>query len=133
MNPHDNPGILTFLRRLLYFSILLGLVFTGIYFLVSKKFITPVYPFLFLFFMIITSGGYYFLIRATRQQFVKFVNYYLLITALKLLLFIGVIFSYCLLNKADAIAFAASFFVLYFCYSVFEVVNLVSYSKSLHK
>ena len=132
MDLNKNSGFAAFLLRLLYFSIFIGLILTAIFFLVSSRFITVWFPMLLLFFYVTTSAGYFFLIRSAQKQFIKFVNYYLLITALKLFLFIGIIFFYCLLNKLDAVSFVASFFFLYLCYSVFEVIYLVSYSKSIH-
>lgn len=126
-----SSGYLTFLRRLLFFSIILGIVATGIWFLVPSRYITPALPWLFLFFIGVTLTGYYFILRSINSKFIRFINSYLLVTVVKLFLFVGVIFMYLLHNRQDAAAFAISFFVLYLCYMIFEVVSLVSYFKSL--
>ena len=133
MNTHKSSPYLTFLRRLLVFSAVLGIIAAGFCFLVPSKYITPSLPFIFIFFIGITLVSFYFLLRSSAKAFITFINYYLLITVLKLLLYIGVIFLYMFLNKADAAPFAISFLILYFLYMVFEVVYLVLYFKATQK
>ena len=130
MQWNTSSGYLTFLRRILVFSIILGLLATGIGFLAPARVITPTLPYLFVFFIAVTLVGYYFILRSVHTKFIKFINSYLLVTVVKLFLFIGVIFLYLLHNRQDAAPFAISFFVLYLCYMIFEVVNLVSFFKS---
>lgn len=127
------PGYFTFLRRILVFSIILGLLATGMGFLAPSRYITPTLPWLFVFFIVVTLAGYYFILRSANMKFIRFLNSYLLVTVVKLILFIGVIFLYLLNNRQDAAAFAISFFVLYLCYMIFEVINLVLYFKSFQK
>jgi hypothetical protein len=103
---------------------------TGMGLLAPARYTTPALPWLFVFFIGVTLAGYYFILRSAKTRFIKFINAYLLVTVVKLFLFIGVIFLYLLHNRQDAAAFAISFFVLYLCYMIFEVVNLVSYFKS---
>jgi ABC-type transport system involved in cytochrome c biogenesis permease subunit len=124
------PGYLNFLRRILVFSIVLGFIATCIGFLAPARFITPTLPYLFVFFIAITLAGYHFILRSAQTKFIRFINTYLLVTIVKLFLFIGVIFIYLFQNRQDAAPFAISFFILYVCYMIFEVVNLVSYFKS---
>jgi hypothetical protein len=129
----NSSGYLTFLRRIFVFSIVLGLLATGIHFLAPEEIFTPALPWLFVFFLGTTLAGYYFILRSAQRKFIRFINVYLLVTVVKLFLFIGVIFLYLLNNRQDAAPFAISFFILYLCYMIFEVVNLVSYFKSLQK
>jgi hypothetical protein len=130
MNQNISTPYLAFLRRLLVFSAILGIIATGFYFLVPSKYITPALPFLFVFFIAVTLAGYYFLLRSIGKAFITFVNYYLLVTVLKLFLFIGAVFLYMFLNRADAVPFAISFLLLYLFYMIFEVVDLVKEFKA---
>lgn len=129
MKWNNSSDYLSFLRRLLIFSIVLGLVATGVRYLVPSRYITPTLPLMFLFFIAVTLVGYYFILRSTGKRFIRFINSYILVTVVKLCLFIGVIFFYLLNHKQDAAAFAVAFLILYLCYIIFEVVNLVSYFK----
>jgi predicted neutral ceramidase superfamily lipid hydrolase len=130
MEWNNSFGYLIFLRRILIFSVILGVIATGLRFMVPLHYITPTLPWLFVFFIVVTMAGYYFILRSSKTKFIRFINSYLLVTTVKLFLFIGVIFFYLLNNRQDAGAFAISFFILYLCYMIFEVVNLVSFFKS---
>jgi hypothetical protein len=130
MKWNNSFGYLTFFRRILVFSVILGLIATGLRFLVPAHYITPALPWLFVFFIAVTMVGYYFILRSANSRYIRFINSYLLVTVVKLFLFIGVIFLYLMNNRQDAAAFAISFFILYLFYMIFEVVNLVSFFKS---
>ena len=130
MKWNSSSAYLIFLRRILIFSFILGLLAMGIKFLLPARNITPALPYLFVFFIAVTLTGYYFIIRSAHTKFIRFINAYLLVTVVKLFIFIGVIFFYLLHNRQDAAPFAFSFLVLYLCYMIFEVVNLVSFFKS---
>jgi hypothetical protein len=130
MEKQINSVYLSFLKRLLIFSLMPGSIAALLYFSLPAKFITPVLPFLFLFFIAVTLINAYILIRSSQKKFIKYLNAYLLTTVLKLFLFTAVIIIYVLFNKADLIPFTLSFFILYLCYTIFEVVWLVSFSKT---
>jgi len=121
---------LSLLKRLLIFSLIPGSIATILYFSLPAKFITPTLPFLFIFFIAVTLISAYILIRSSQKKFIKYLNVFLLTTVLKLFLFTAVIITYVLFNKADLIPFTLSFFILYLCYTIFEVVWLVSFSKT---
>lgn len=133
MTWNSSSAYITFLRRILVFSIVLSVIATLAWILAPARFITPVLPFMFVFFIAVTLTGYNFIIRSAKEKFIRFINSYLLVTVVKLFLFIGIIFLYLINNKQDAAPFAISFFLLYLCYTIFEVVNLISYFKSLQK
>ena len=121
---------LSLLKRLLIFSLIPGSIATILYFSLPAKIITPTLPFLFIFFIAVTLISAYILIRSSQKKFIKYLNVFLLTTVLKLFLFTAVIITYVLFNKADLIPFTLSFFILYLCYTIFEVVWLVSFSKT---
>jgi hypothetical protein len=57
-------------------------------------------------------------------------NVYLLTTVIRLFLYVAVMVTYILLNKPDIFPFSITFFILYLCYTIFEVVWLVSFSRT---
>jgi hypothetical protein len=122
-----------FLRNLVVFSALLSVIAVGLVLVLPGSFISRSLPFLFLFFMGVTYISYSILVKSARNRFLRFVNYYLLLTAAKLVLFILIIVIYILVNKKDAVPFVLSFFILYVCYSIFEVVQIVGYSRNLRE
>ena len=121
---------LNFLKRIIIFSVAFALIcFTVGYFL-PAEYITPALPYLFLFFLSITLIVHYVLFKASEKRFNKFTTYFMLATFLKLMLYIAVLLIYVLLNRSDAIPFIITFFILYIFYTVFEVISILSYSKS---
>jgi hypothetical protein len=130
METQINSVYLSLLKRLVIFSLILGSVAAVLYFILPEKFITPTLPFLFPFFLAVTLISSYLLIRSSQKKFIKYLNVYLLTTVIRLFLYIAVMVTYILLNKNDILPFTISFFILYLFYTVFEVVWLVSFSKT---
>lgn len=99
-----------FFRNLVVFSAVLGLVILILFFILPRHYFIPSLPFSFFFFFLVTLAGYYTLIRATQKRFIRFLNVYLLTTVIKLIVFIGVLVLYMMLNQKDAVPFALWFF-----------------------
>ena len=125
-----NSAYLSLLKRLLIFSLILGSIAALLFFLLPSKVITPTLPFLFPFFIAVTLISSYLLIKSSQKKFLKYLNVYLLTTVIRLFLYVAVMVTYILLNKPDLIPFSITFFILYLCYTIFEVVWLVSFSKT---
>jgi hypothetical protein len=130
MEPQINSVYLSLLKRLLIFSLILGSIAAVLFFLLPSKFITPALPFLFPFFIAVTLINAYLLIRSSQKKFIKYLNVYLLTTVVRLFLYVAVMVTYILLNKPDLIPFSITFFILYLCYTIFEVVWLISFPKT---
>jgi len=116
---------LQFLKKLLIFSLITGFSSGMAAIFLPKSYITPVLPFLFFFFIAVTLLSYHVLLHSMGKKYLKFTNTYLLTTFIKLLLYIVVMIGYVFINRSDAIPFMLWFFVLYLCYTLFEVVELV--------
>jgi hypothetical protein len=129
METNNSSVYLDFLKRLLVFSLILGSFAALLFFLLPSEFITPALPFLFPFFISVTLLSSYMLTRSMRKKFIKFLNAYLLLTIVKLFVYIVVMVGYILMHRQDALPFGISFFLLYLFYTIFEVVYLVSSFK----
>ena len=128
-----NHLFIPFLKKLFIFTFILGIFAAFVYLFLPSGYITPALPFLFIFYLSITIIGYYILIKAAQKKFIRFLNSYLLTTIIKLLILITVLVVYIMLNKEDALPFGMAFFILYLCYTFFEVIMILSYSKDLQK
>ncbi|MCF8228045.1 MAG: hypothetical protein K9G58_08375 [Bacteroidales bacterium] len=111
-----------FLLKLLYLTLGMGVIGLLYAYYVPGIYYTKALPFLYPFFYVITALIYYIVHRVSRGPFPRFINYYMILTVLKLLLLILVIVIYALLNREKAIPFFITFFVFYLVYTVFEVV-----------
>jgi hypothetical protein len=126
-------GFLQFVKNLIGYTAIIVAIAVGLKFILPLNYFTPALPYLFLFFLAVTIAGYYILVKAADSRFMKFLNYYLLVTLVKLLLFIAVLFIYILMNKWDALPFGISFFILYLVYTAIEVVSLSKYTRTIRQ
>jgi hypothetical protein len=124
---------ISYLKQLLLFTVVLGAIGAVLSYVLPAGIITPALPYLFLFFIAVTLLGYYFMLKSVEKKFIKFLNTFLLFTTAKLLIYIIVLVVYILMHRWDAIPFGISFFLLYLCFSIHEIVSIVSYSKKLGK
>ncbi|MCF8303835.1 MAG: hypothetical protein K9I94_11215 [Bacteroidales bacterium] len=121
--------VVTFIIRLAIFTIVLALVaFTVIYF-IPEQYVSPTIPFQFLFFAAATLLFHLFLVKAKSKKNSQFSRNFMLVTFMKLMLYLLVIVGYSLINQNDAVAFIISFFILYLFYTAFEVIQMLSGKK----
>jgi len=121
---------LIFLKKLLLFSIILALVGYFFTFLLPENYITPTLPFLYVFFFAATLIVHYILLKVSEKKTSGFINFFMLVTFGKLLFFLTIILAYALLNREDAVPFIIAFFILYVCFTAFEVTLSLTQTKT---
>jgi len=124
-----NRPAFTFLRNLLVFSVILYLLSLLITRFLPSGWVTPALPWLFVFFFLATLVLRYLLGSIQANRMSRFVNFYLVMTTVKLLVYFSVMIAYAFLNRSDAIPFIITFFILYVCYTLFEVVVFLRAKK----
>lgn len=123
-------NLVTFLRKLIIFTLIIGAAGYGIVQFVPDEYITPTLPFLLVFFFSVTILVHYTLMLVSRKRTMQFSNYFMLLTFGKLIFFLSIILVYFLLYRDDVLPFAIAFFVLYILFTVFEVVHSLALSKA---
>lgn len=113
-----------FIRSLIIFSAILGAACFILMFALPRI-ISPATPWMLLLFFLITLAVFYFGNKAFITRFSKFVNYYLSVSMLKMLLLLIFAAVYIYLEREDAIRFAVTLLVLFFGYLAFEVIWLL--------
>ena len=129
-------NLVTFLRKLIVFTIIIGAAGFGVVQLLPSEYITPTLPFLYVFFFALTIIVHYVLLQVSKKRTTQFSNYFMLLTFGKLIFLLSIILVYFLLYREDALPFAIAFFILYFLFTFFEVVqslNLAKSGKEKHK
>ena len=121
---------LMFLRNLIVFTLVLGLAGYFAHYFIPGDFISPVLPYLFIFFFAVTLLIHYILRKLKQRKDSSFIRMFMLLTFGKLMFFLVVIVVYAILNKPDAIAFILNFFVLYLSYTIFEVNQSLKFVRS---
>ena len=119
-----NQQFHVFVIRLFIFTLVIALLGFLTFYLLPAGCYSPTFPFLLVFFAAVTLITHKVILKALDKRPVKFVNYFLLTTFIKLFFFLAVMVIYALLNREDAIRFIIIYFVLYLFYTVFDVVSI---------
>jgi hypothetical protein len=123
-------NLVTFLRQLIIFTLIIGAAGFGIVQFIPAQYITPTLPYLYVFFFSVTILVHYTLLLVSKKRTLQFSNYFMLLTFGKLIFFLSIILVYFLLNRDDVLPFAIAFFILYILFTVFEVMQSLALSKS---
>ena len=114
--------------RLLLFSVLVAAIYYILTLFAPEKYISGSWPFLALFFPVLTFLMHY-LLTGKGMKMNRFVNTYMMLTVVKLLLFLSILLVYALARRDDALAFTIAFFVFYLFFTVFEIIFLLAHHR----
>ncbi len=110
--------------KLLIFSIVIAVLAIGMQ-LIFPQYASPALPFIVIFFYIITLLSLYIVLRGNNyKEKTQFISSYLLSRLVKFFSCLLFLLIYILINREDKWRFAIAFIVIYFLYSVFEIVLL---------
>lgn len=113
-----------FFRSLIVFSIILAVAGAALFFFIPAL-CSPSLPWMLALFFVITLTIFYISLKASREKLSRFVNYYMVMSMLKILLLLAITAIYLYLKRDDALRFAVSLLVLFFGYLIFEVIWLL--------
>ncbi len=120
-----------FSLRILIFSIVIAGLAALFQWLVPA-YASPALPFIVLFFFVITLFTIFIVLRDDQgKDGQRFVSGYLLSRIIKLFSCLLFLFLYILINRQDAWKFGISFIILYFLFSIFEVILLRKESNDI--
>ena len=114
-----------FYKQLLILTIIVSIISAGLFMTVLKEYYLNVFPFMLLFFVVITISFYEILARSLRKNPKNFSNLFMGLSAGKLLVILLVIIIYLILEKSTVISFLAGTFLLYLVFTFFEVKTLL--------
>ncbi|MBQ3751354.1 MAG: hypothetical protein IKN99_01900 [Bacteroidales bacterium] len=119
-------------RILVFSAVVAGL--TVLFQWLCPNYASPALPFIVLFFCIITLFTIYIVLRDEKGKAQnRFISNYYLSRIIKIFSCLIFLIAYMLLNKPDALRFAIAFLVVYFMYSIFEVVVLKKEMSDMEK
>lgn len=125
-----HKNLVAFIFKLTAYTLLIWLIYFFSKSLIPIKFYFEKAPFIIMFFYVVTFVFHAGLLNRERKSHRSFITYYMLATALKLFLYLGIIIGYGLLKTGKAIAFISNFFILYVLFTVFEVCVVYFHFKS---
>lgn len=115
-----------FIKRILVFSAIISVIGYFSYRWLIPQFYLPIFPFLIVFFIMITIGVHSILTKAGKQRISKFSTFYIGSMSIKLFVYIIFMAVYVFIDKPNALSFLLNFLVLYFLYTFFETWSLLS-------
>ncbi len=93
--------------------------------LLLAKFATMWWPLLAVFFFIVSAALYRLCEKAKKKDIRTFYNTYMVLTLVKLIVYLAILLVYSLNFKEDSKRFMLTFLAYYLIYSVFETYQLV--------
>lgn len=120
-----------FVIRVLIVTVAISVLYALAILYLPAEYISPAIPWIIIFFLIITLSIFYYQLMASIKRVSKFVNVFLIAIGLKLIAFLVIIALYAFINKADAINFIISFFIIYLIFTVFEILQLLKVQNSI--
>ncbi len=118
-----------FIIRLAIFSVIIALAGYILDYFLPEGSLTPLFPHLIILFFIITAGIHIVLLRISRMSPGKFVNYFMLVTFIKLLIYFVAVLIYVFTTTEGILQFIVAFFLLYLLFTVFEVATILTQTK----
>lgn len=124
-----NPKLRVFTKQLLIVASLTGLGVIALMFTIPTIYISPALPYLLIFFTASTLISFYFIQKKMEASPSGFVTAFMANSIIRLLLYLIVIVAYAFNNKADAVNFIISFFIMYIIFTAFEAVFFLKSKK----
>lgn len=113
----------------LVFTVILAVISFVLFKTVLSGYHLPIFWVILLGMSILTAIIHFLLIQLSAQSFSKFSSRFILITGLKMIVFLSFIISYAFLNPKQAVPFLVSFIILYIAYTTFEVIIIIPFFK----
>ncbi len=123
----------SFVIQLIGLTFIIEIIALAWMFAMPKEWVSPTLWAMPLFFMLITYFIHKAFLGALDKNPRQFATRYMLVTTIKLLSFLVILFTYAVLVRDDAVAFLLSFFINYLIYSGFEAVSVIKLNKDYSK
>jgi len=116
-----------FLKKIVIFTIIIAVLEFVLSTQLPTHFVSNSWPVIILFFLAFTVLMHRYLLKSTEGRPQKFIFSFMMITTIKILLYLGIILIYVLINRPDAVAFIGAFFLNYFLFTGFEISSVVKF------
>ena len=114
-----------FFTQLTILTIIVGALGGALFLTILKEYYLPIFPFMLVFFAIMTASFYLVLKRTLNNKPKSFSNMFMGLSAGKLFSMLLLIVVYLILRRETVIPFLAGTFLLYLVFTFFEVKTLL--------
>jgi hypothetical protein len=125
-----NP-IKKFIIQGFFISLLLAVIgyylFTG----VLRQYYQFIFPFILLFIFLFTTIIHVILLKAARKELNKFTTWFLMLTGIKIIVYLLIMIVYLVISGKDAAPFLITFLFIYLVFTIFEVISILPQIKRI--
>ena len=118
-----------FIVQGIFITLLLAVIgyflFTGVF----NPYYQVILPFVLLFIFLFTTVIHAILLKTARKKPKKLVNQFLMLTGLKMMIYLFIMIIYLIISKQDSAPFILTFFVVYLVFTIFEISSILSCLK----
>ena len=119
----------SFLLSEMIFTILIGVSAFALFDTVLKSYYLSIFWVLLGVIALLTGILHYFVLQAAQKNISKFASKFILVTGIKMIIYLTFIVAYSFANPENAKSFLISFLILYLLYTTFEVFFAVKVMK----
>ena len=123
-------NLVAFIIKLSAYAFIIWLIYFFANSFIPAKLYFHKAPYLILFYFLVTLVFHAGLLNSERKSNRSLVTYYMLATALKLFIYLGIIIGFGLLKTGKSIPFISNFLMLYILFTIFEVAVVYSHFKT---
>lgn len=109
----------------LLFAVIGYFLFTGVF----NPYYQVILPFVLLFIFLFTTVIHAILLKTARKKPKKLVNRFLMLTGLKMMIYLLIMIIYLIISKQDSVPFLLTFFIVYLVFTIFEISSILSCLK----
>lgn len=120
-----SADFLVFIKKSTLVSIVLCVIGLVVFNFFIPEYYQPKFPFLLLFFYLLSLIVQYFLYKIAKMNMLRFSARFMAITMSKMFVLIIMALVYILLNKEGAVAFIVVFFLLYVTFTILEIQDIM--------
>lgn len=122
MDPVTRSSSSRFILTLLIFSVLAGVVLFLLSGFIPVKYFSTLYPFILAFYFAESLIVHLVISKSVEKKPIRFVNRFMMITGVKLMVYLVIMVVYAVVNKEEALGFIIIFFALYLFYTPLQVI-----------
>jgi len=112
-----------------FITLLLAVIGYFLFTVVFNPYYQVILPFVLLFVFLFTTVIHAILLKTTRKKPKKLINRFLMLTGLKMMIYLLIMIIYLVISKQDSAPFLITFLIVYLVFSFFETLSILSYLK----
>jgi len=112
-----------------FITLLLAVIGYFLFTVVFNPYYQVILPFVLLFVFLLTTVIHAILLKTARKKPKKLINRFLMLTGLKMMIYLLIMIIYLVISKQDSAPFLITFLIVYLVFSFFETLSILSYLK----